>query len=118
MVPPVLTPTNRLPPVDPDKLATRILGGPLAAAVALLIVGFLATWIPHYLTWPWWPDHDTNAAMALGWEAGVLPYRDVRAFAFPGQRARKGTRWPPSYRSALWPRKTWLGLCPLARRAP
>ena len=43
------------------------------------------TWIPHYLTWPWWPDQDSYATMALGWERGKLPYRDVASNNFPGQ---------------------------------
>jgi hypothetical protein len=63
----------------------------------------MATWVPHYLGWPWWPDLDTNAAMALSWSRGELPYRDMTAFAFPGQiylfrgliaAFGPGTTWP------------------------
>ncbi len=59
--------------------------GVLTVLVAMLALGLLATWLPHYLTWPWWPDVDTYAAISLGWEHGVLPYRDVVIFNFPGQ---------------------------------
>ncbi len=59
--------------------------GVLTLALLVLAAGLLATWIPHYLTWPWWPDVDTYAAASLGWEHGVLPYRDVVIFNFPGQ---------------------------------
>jgi hypothetical protein len=45
----------------------------------------LGTWLPHYLTWPWWTDLDTLATIAQGWDAGILPYRDVALFNFPGQ---------------------------------
>src|SRR5262249_4474963 len=37
-----------------------------------------------YLTWPWWADHDVHATLALGWERGVLPYRDLVENNFPG----------------------------------
>ncbi|WP_169979564.1 hypothetical protein [Tautonia rosea] len=57
----------------------------LPSGTGLLCLAMFASWVPHYLTWPWWPDLDTNAAMALAWSQGVLPYRDVAAFAFPGQ---------------------------------
>lgn len=51
----------------------------------VLVAAMLATWLPHYLTWPWWPDADAWAAMAQGWDAGLRPYRDVTCFNFPGQ---------------------------------
>jgi hypothetical protein len=53
----------------------------MAALCALLLAG----WLPHYLTWPWWPDLDAFAAIAQGWDAGIRPYRDVSLFNFPGQ---------------------------------
>ncbi|MDB5351449.1 MAG: hypothetical protein JWN86_2696 [Planctomycetota bacterium] len=50
----------------------------------LLAMAMLATWLPHYLTWPWWPDLDAWATIARGWDAGIKPYRDVVIFNFPG----------------------------------
>ncbi|WZP00009.1 hypothetical protein EP7_001626 [Isosphaeraceae bacterium EP7] len=61
------------------------LGLPATTAVTLLAAALLATWIPHYLTWPWWPDLDTYATMARQWELGLVPYRETIAFNFPGQ---------------------------------
>jgi hypothetical protein len=52
--------------------------------VAILIAGMLASWAPHYLTWPWFRDADSYATMAQSWDAGIRPYRDIRAFNFPG----------------------------------
>jgi hypothetical protein len=56
-----------------------------------LLVGFagiatlwLLTWLPHYPYWPWCRDVDSYAEMAQEWDSGVLPYRDIRAFNFPG----------------------------------
>jgi hypothetical protein len=44
----------------------------------------LATWVPHYLNWPWFADHDVFATLAQGWSAGVVPYRDLAGNNFPG----------------------------------
>jgi hypothetical protein len=44
----------------------------------------LAAWIPHYITWPFFVDHDVFATMARGWDAGRLPYRDCLGNNFPG----------------------------------
>jgi hypothetical protein len=58
---------------------------PLATAlVAALLVALLVGWLPHYLTWPWWPDLDAWATLAQGWDEGRRPYRDVAIFNFPG----------------------------------
>ena len=67
-----------------DRLAERVLRGPLTALIVLLSAIQFAIWVPHYLTWPWWSDHDVFATMAQGWEAGRLPYRDVVGNNFPG----------------------------------
>lgn len=67
-----------------EQVAGWVLSGPLTIAL-LLLCGFqLATWIPHYLTWPWFADHDVFATLALGWEHGQLPYRDLAGNNFPG----------------------------------
>jgi hypothetical protein len=67
-----------------DRLAARVLGGPVTVALGVVAVLFLLTWIPHYLTWPWWPDVDQFAVAAQSWSAGILPYRDLADFDFPG----------------------------------
>ena len=67
-----------------DAPAARLLDGPLTAALLLLALGQLASWVPHYLTWPWFADEDVFATAAQGWDSGVLPYRDLRGNNFPG----------------------------------
>ena len=57
----------------------------LAAILAVVCMGALATWVPHYLTWPWSRDADTFAVLAQSWDRGILPYRDIRAYNFPGE---------------------------------
>ena len=54
----------------------------LVFVIASLLI---AAWLPDYLRWPWWPDLDAWATIAQGWDAGILPYRDVEIFNFPGQ---------------------------------
>src|SRR4051794_2690836 len=67
-----------------ERAAAWTLRGPLTVAL-LGLCGFqLATWVPHYLTWPWFADHDVFATLALGWEHGQLPYRDLAGNNFPG----------------------------------
>ena len=56
----------------------------MAAALGLLCLGLLIGWMPHYLTWPWSRDPETWAVIAQSWDHGILPYRDIRAFNFPG----------------------------------
>ena len=67
-----------------DRLAERLLAWPLTVLVGLICLMQLLTWVPHYLTWPLWADHDVFATIARGWEAGVLPYRDLYCNQFPG----------------------------------
>jgi hypothetical protein len=65
----------------------RYQGLTLAASSALLISLIIleyALWLPQYLTWPWWADHDVFATMAQGWDAGLKPYRDLIGNNFPG----------------------------------
>jgi hypothetical protein len=66
-----------------DDLADRSLVRPLATALALICGAWLAGWVPHYLTWPLWADHDQFAVSAQAWDAGKLPYRDLPDFDFP-----------------------------------
>src|SRR6476646_2332631 len=67
-----------------ERIAAGVLNGPLTVALVLLCGFQLVTWIPHYLTWPWFADHDVFATLALGWEHGQVPYRDLAGNNFPG----------------------------------
>ncbi len=68
-----------------DTVADRILGGPFTAALTTWNVLLFAVWLPQYLTWPWWTDLDHFATFAMAWDRGVLPYRDLPSYQFPGE---------------------------------
>jgi hypothetical protein len=74
----------RGPQPVPTPVADRLLRGPLTVAFSLLAVFQFACWLPGYLTWPIWADHDVFATLAMGWDAGRLPYRDLPTTNFPG----------------------------------
>jgi hypothetical protein len=44
----------------------------------------MCTWLPSYLILPWYSDTDVFATLAHGWDAGLLPYRDLAGDNFPG----------------------------------
>lgn len=67
-----------------DELSARIWRGGLAVGLGLLALGLFASWAPQYLTWPWNRDVDTFATLAQSWDFGVLPYRDIHGYNFPG----------------------------------
>ena len=67
-----------------DRLVAFAMAGGLTIVAAAACAGFLATWVPHYLLWPWCRDSDTFATLAQSWDAGILPYRDIRGYNFPG----------------------------------
>lgn len=67
-----------------DAAGEVAVAGGLAIAVAAGCLAFLATWLPHYVLWPWHRDADTFATLAHSWDAGILPYRDIRGYNFPG----------------------------------
>jgi hypothetical protein len=67
-----------------DRPSEWIVSVPLTLGVAAACLLLLLSWVPHYLTWPWWVDTDQFAASALCWEAGVHPYGDLADFDFPG----------------------------------
>ncbi len=67
-----------------ERLASRILNGPLAIVLGILAIWEFITWAPNYLTWPLWADHDVFATAARAWHGGMLPYRDFRGNNFPG----------------------------------
>ena len=68
-----------------DALAGWAFAGPLTALlIGLCLVQWLV-WLPQYLTWNWHQDYDDVATMALAWDAGKRPYRDMLSFQFPGE---------------------------------
>ena len=67
-----------------ERFPAWVLDGPMTVALLGLCAVQLGTWIPHYLTWPWFADHDVFGTLALGWERGQLPYRDLAGNNFPG----------------------------------
>jgi hypothetical protein len=67
-----------------DALAGAALSGGLSIVVAGICVAYLATWLPHYVLWPWARDADTFATLAQSWDEGIRPYRDIRGYNFPG----------------------------------
>jgi hypothetical protein len=75
-----------VPHDDPwDRAALFLLSGPLAVLIGCACLVLLASWVPHYLAWPYYSDHDAYATLAYGWAHGDLPYRDVLCNNFPGQ---------------------------------
>src|SRR5947209_9439012 len=66
------------------RFADQLLRGPLTVAFALFAAFQFTCWLPGYLTWPTWADHDVFATLAMGWDAGRLPYRDLPTTNFPG----------------------------------
>ena len=67
-----------------DAFSAWVLNGWLTVAVAGVCVLCLVTWMPHYLTWPWFVDTEQFAVSALSWDSGLVPYRDLPDFDFPG----------------------------------
>ena len=67
-----------------DTCTDWVLRRGMALAFGVLCLGLLLVWVPHYLVWPWARDHETFAVLAQSWEEGILPYRDIRAYNFPG----------------------------------
>jgi hypothetical protein len=76
------TPTAHSP--RRDRVAAWLLNGPLTVALGLFTLAVFALWLPGYLSWPMWADHDVFAVLAKGWSAGELPYRDRPSTNFPG----------------------------------
>lgn len=68
----------------PGRLVDGILRFGLPMALGISVFLMLASWLPHYLRWPWWADSGHFGLSALSWERGVLPYRDLYDFNFPG----------------------------------
>ncbi len=66
-----------------DRASSWILDH-LPSVLVVAAVVLLAGWLPHYLQWPWWTDTDHFAVTAQSWDSGILPYRDLLDFNFPG----------------------------------
>ncbi len=67
-----------------DSLSAFVLDSGFVVLLGIMAAAMLASWIPHYLTWPWSRDADSYATLALSWDAGVRPYRDILFYNFPG----------------------------------
>ncbi len=67
-----------------DRASDWLAGGGLRLAVGGLACWWFVTWAPHYLGWPFWSDTDHFALSALSWDRGIVPYRDLLDFNFPG----------------------------------
>ena len=65
-------------------LAAWVFGRPFSLALGLIAAAWLVSWLPHYLTWPYWADHDVFANAARAWDRGEKPYRDLFLNNFPG----------------------------------
>ena len=58
-----------------DRAAAWLLRGPVTVALLGLCAVQLATWVPHYLTWPWFADHDVFATLArVVWTRAIGRY--------------------------------------------
>ena len=72
-----LMPTNLPPPIiEPSERPTSrfagwMLGRPLTLILTTIGVLQLLAWVPHYLTWPYWADHDvfvTGGSLLVRWK--------------------------------------------------
>ncbi|WP_165072882.1 hypothetical protein [Paludisphaera rhizosphaerae] len=67
-----------------ESSSTWLLRRGLFLILAAWTVFRLAAFLPHYPYWPWARDQDSYAVTARSWSLGVLPYRDIRSYNFPG----------------------------------
>ena len=44
-----------------------------AGLLSILIAAQLFSWITHYLTWPWYTDHDVFGTLAFAWDKVSCP---------------------------------------------
>ena len=73
-----------VPEVCGERFAGWLLRGSLSIIIGIVVLYQILTWLPQYLTWPWWVDQDHFAVLALGWDNGLVPYRDYFCYNFPG----------------------------------
>ena len=69
----------------PDRLSRILVRWVLTPLVGLWCGFLVMTWLPIYLTWPWYTDSEHFALLARLWESGKLPYRDMFSTQFPGE---------------------------------
>src|SRR5262249_49564663 len=62
-----------------------LLGWPLSLLLALWCLGAFVSWVPVYMTFPWYTDHDHFAVIARAWDHGELPYARHHSNQFPGE---------------------------------
>lgn len=67
-----------------DRFSAWMLSGPMTRVLAIILLFQLFSWLPHYLTWPYWADHDVFANAARAWSQGKLPYQGTLGNNFPG----------------------------------
>ena len=75
-----------------DRLAATAMAGGLTIAIVAACVGLLATWVPHYLFWPWFRDSDTFAT-----------HRPVVGRRHPALSRHPGLQLPGCHLSVLGP---------------
>lgn len=69
-----------------DRLAGWLIDqAGLSAILVAISTTMLFVWIPGYLRWPFWVDPDVFAVLAQAWAEGVVPYRDILSYNYPGQ---------------------------------
>jgi hypothetical protein len=57
----------------------------LAFVLAARCLVFFCLWVPVYITWPYFTDHDHFGIVAQAWSLGRLPYRETFCLQFPGE---------------------------------
>ena len=69
----------------PDRLSSILVRWILIPLVGLWCGFLVLTWLPIYLTWPWYTDSEHFALLARLWDSGKLPFRDMFSTQFPGE---------------------------------
>ena len=77
-------PLSRTTEEEERGFAASTLGWPMSTLLGLIVLIQIGSWLPHYLTWPYWADHDVFANAARAWDLGERPYRQTRLNNFPG----------------------------------
>jgi hypothetical protein len=67
-----------------ETFASVIVRHAMVPALLTAALVYFVVWLPHFLLTPWSRDSDTFAVLALSWNTGVVPYRDIAGYNFPG----------------------------------